>query len=395
VAAAFALAAVPSRVSGQTQEAATLDTSTNVLNEFVNMPSEGIPRAMLTRAQGVVIVPNMVKLGFVVGGRHGKGVMVVRDKNGVWRPPQFITMTGGSVGWQAGVQSSDIVMVFNTQRSVAGLLSGKFTVGVDASAAAGPVGRQASAATDLKLQAEVYSYSRSRGLFVGASFDGSMLQIDNAANQTYYSAAGLNPDGTAPRPNMPLPQGASRLLTTLVSYADAGSATVPPAGTNVAGGPPGSEFNLSPTGMGTTPGIPAATPPAGTLAAAPPLGSANPPAPPVRPIATPEALDATRIEVVHAAQNLGAILDESWRNYLALPRGVFLGDGVPTVESLEQVLQRYRTVQRDVQYRTLIDCPEFLELMGLLQSYTEQVREATAAPGGSPSANIGVPGRLR
>ena len=231
---------------------------------------------MLTRAQGVVIVPNMVKLGFVVGGRHGKGVMVVRDKNGVWRPPQFITMTGGSVGWQAGVQSSDIVMVFNTQRSVAGLLSGKFTVGVDASAAAGPVGRQASAATDLKLQAEVFSYSRSRGLFVGASFDGSMLQIDNAANQAYYAAAGLNPDGTAPRANMPLPQGASRLLATLTSYADAGSATVPAAGTNLAGGPPGSEFNLSPAGTGTTPGIPAVTPPTGTMAAAPPLGSADP-----------------------------------------------------------------------------------------------------------------------
>ena len=280
VAAAFVLAAFPSRASGQAQEAATLDTSTNVLSEFINMPSEGIPRAMLTRAQGVVIVPNMVKLGFVVGGRHGKGVVVVRDQNGVWRPPLFITMTGGSVGWQAGVQSSDIVMVFNTQRSVAGLLSGKFTVGVDASAAAGPVGRQASAATDLKLQAEVFSYSRSRGLFAGASFDGSMLQIDNAANQAYYAAAGLNPDGTAPRPNMPLPQEASRLLTTLTAYADAGRATVPPVGTNLAGGVPRIDPNLSPTGMGTTPGIPAVTPPAGTTAAAPPLGSANPAAPP-------------------------------------------------------------------------------------------------------------------
>jgi hypothetical protein len=131
------------------------------------------------------------------------------------------------------------------------------------------------------------------------------------------------------------------------------------------------------------------------MAAAPPLGSADPSTLPARPTATAEALDATRIEVVHAAQNLGAILDESWRNYLALPRGVFFGDGVPTVDSLEQVLQRYRTVQRDPQYRTLIDRPEFLELMGLLQSYAEQVRDATAAPGASPSANVGTPGRLR
>jgi lipid-binding SYLF domain-containing protein len=395
VAAAFVLAAFPSRASGQAQEVATIDTSNNVLTEFINMPSEGIPRAMLTRAQGVVIVPNMVKAGLVVGARHGKGVVVVRDKNGVWRPPLFVTMTGGSVGWQAGIQSSDIVMVFNTQRSVTGLLSGKFTIGVDASAAAGPVGRQASAATDLKLQAEVFSYSRSRGLFVGAAFDGSMLQIDNASNQTYYSAAGLLPDGSATKPNTPLPQEVGRLLTTLTTYADAGRATVPPAGTNLAGGVPGTEMNLSPTGMGTTPGIPAVGPPTGTAAAASPPGPANPATPPARPTATAEALDATRIEVVLAAQDLGAILSESWRNYLALPRGVFFGDGVPTVESLEQVLQRYQTVQRDPQYQTLIDRPEFQQLMGLLQSYTEQVREATAAPGTNPSANLGIPGRLR
>jgi hypothetical protein len=286
-------------------------------------------------------------------------------------------------------------MVFNTQRSVTGLLSGKFTIGVDASAAAGPVGREASAATDLKLQAEVFSYSRSRGLFVGAAFNGSMLQIDNASNQTYYSAAGLLPDGSATKPNTPLPQEVGRLLTTLTTYADAGRATVPPAGTNLAGGVPGTEMNLSPTGMGTTPGIPAVGPPTGTAAAAPPPGPANPATSPARPTATAEALDATRIEVVLAAQDLGAILSESWRNYLALPRGVFFGDGVPTVESLEQVVQRYQTVQRDPQYQALIDRPEFQQLMELLQSYIEQVREATAVPGTNPSANMGIPGRLR
>ena len=234
---ALVLAACPCRVWGQAQEATTLDTATNVLNEFIALPTEGIPHAMLSKAQGLVIVPNMVKLGFVVGGRHGKGVVVVRDQNGVWRPPQFITMTGGSVGWQAGIQSSDIVMVLNTQRSVAGIMSGKFTIGVDASAAAGPVGRQASAATDLKLQAEVYSYSRSRGLFVGASFDGSVLQIDNAANRAYYTAAGLLPDGSATKPNTPLPQAASRLLATLASYTD-GSATAEPPTPALVGTPP-------------------------------------------------------------------------------------------------------------------------------------------------------------
>lgn len=395
VAAAFVLAAFPSQASGQTQEAATIDTANNVLTEFVNMPSEGIPRAMLTRAQGIVIVPNMVKAGFVVGGRVGKGVVVVRDKNGIWRPPLFLNLTGGSVGWQAGIQSSDIVMVFNTQRSVAGLMSGKFTVGVDASAAAGPVGRQAAAATDLKLQAEVFSYSRSRGLFVGAAFDGTMLQIDNASNQAYYTAAGLLPDGSATKPNTPLPQEVARLLTTITAYADAGRTTVPPASTELAGGQPATEMNLSPTGLGSTPGVSPATSVLGANAGGPLTGSAAPAAPPARPAATAEAIDATRIEVVLAAQNLGAILNESWRNYLALPIGVFSGGGVPTVESLDQVLQRYRTVQQNPQFKTLVDRPEFQELMGLLQSYTEQIREATTAPGANPSASIGIPGRLR
>lgn len=395
VAAALALVAFPSQASGQAQEAATIDTANNVLTEFINMPSEGIPRAMLTRAQGIVIVPNMVKAGLVFGGRLGKGVVVVRDKNGIWRPPLFATVTGGSVGWQAGIQSSDIVMVFNTQRSVAGLMSGKFTVGVDASAAAGPVGRQAAAATDLKLQAEVFSYSRSRGLFVGASFDGTILQIDNASNQAYYTAAGLLPDGSATKPNTPLPQEVSRLLTTITAYADAGRTTVPPASMELAGGQPGTEMNLSPTGVGSTPGLPPVTPALGANAAGSLAGSAPPAAPPSRPTATAETLDATRIEVVLAAQNLGAILNESWRNYLALPFGVFSGGGVPTVESLDQVLQRYRTIQQNPQYQTLIDRPEFQELMGLLQSYAEQVREATAASGANPSAGIGIPGRLR
>ena len=94
---------------------------------------------------------------------------MIRDDNGVWRPPTFVSMTGGSVGWQVGIQSTDVVLVFNTRKSVNGLLSGKFTLGVDAAAAAGPIGREASAATDVRLQAEVFSYSRSRGLFAGAS----------------------------------------------------------------------------------------------------------------------------------------------------------------------------------------------------------------------------------
>ncbi|MHB0957919.1 MAG: lipid-binding SYLF domain-containing protein [Pirellulaceae bacterium] len=385
---------------GQTPEAATVDTATNVLIEFMAINAEGIPRALLGKAQGLVIVPGMVKVGLVVGARHGKGIAVVRDQNGTWRPPLFVSMTGGSVGWQAGVQSSDIVMVFNTRRSVEGLLSGKFTVGVDAAAAAGPVGRQASAATDIKLQAEIFSYSRSRGLFAGASVDGSMLQIDNTANQVYYGAVGLRPDGTATAPNMPLPPSAGRLLGSLATIA-APPSTVPPADSNLAGSPgvfpphmndPLSQPANGPAGQG---GVPAAEPAAGVNVGTPALTSPGiqMPAPPAVPGG--ETLDASRLELVQAAQDLGALLDESWRNYLALPRGVFSGEGIPTVESLEQSVKRFEAVSKDERYRVLLDRPEYQQLYGLLQTYLEQVRLASEPVGTGPSADVGLPSRIQ
>ena len=113
---------------------------------------------------------------------------MVRDEQGAWQAPQFVSLTGGSVGWQAGVQATDVILVFKTQKSIQGLMEGKFTLGVDAAAAAGPVGREATAATDATLKAEIYSYSRSRGLFAGVSLDGSALQIEYEANQSYYRA---------------------------------------------------------------------------------------------------------------------------------------------------------------------------------------------------------------
>ncbi|MHB8972103.1 MAG: lipid-binding SYLF domain-containing protein [Pirellulaceae bacterium] len=397
------LIGAPDRVWGQAQEAALVDSATNVLNEFMAIPAEGIPRTMLAKAQGLVIVPSMVKVGFVVGARRGKGIAVVRDQSGTWRPPIFVSVTGGSVGWQAGVQSSDIVMVFNSRRSVDGLLSGKFTVGVDAAAAAGPVGRAASAGTDIKLQAEVYSYSRSRGLFAGASVDGTMLQIDNAANQTYYSAAGLRPDGTATAPNMPLPTSAGRLLAALATIA--GPPTVPPVDPSVAGTPgvfppaandvvPQPTFGAGqPSGPGMEPaaiananaGIPAVTQPGLSV-----------PVPPAVPASSGiEAINATRQELADAAQDLGALLDESWRNYLALPRNALSGNGMPTVESLDQSLSRFEAITKDNRYKVLLDRPEFQQLYGLLRTYAEQVRQATQPAGAPPSADAGAPGSLR
>jgi lipid-binding SYLF domain-containing protein len=153
------LAAVAPAISlrAQSQEEVTVTSASQVLNEIMAIPSKQIPQAMLANAHGIAIVPNVVKGGFVVGVRYGKGLVVVRDGTGAWRPPMFITLTGGSLGWQAGIQATDLILVFKTQKSVQGLMSGKFTIGADASAAAGPVGRQASAATDAQLKSEILS----------------------------------------------------------------------------------------------------------------------------------------------------------------------------------------------------------------------------------------------
>ena len=178
--------AFPAVARGQTEETVVLDTAAIVLDEIMATPMRSIPHALLANAQGIAIVPNLVKGGFVLGVRHGWGVLLVRDEAGTWGAPVFITVTGGSVGWQIGLQASDVILVFKTRKSVAGLLRGKFTIGVDAAATAGPVGREASAGTDAYLRAEVFSYARSRGLFAGAAVDGSALQIDRRANVAFY-----------------------------------------------------------------------------------------------------------------------------------------------------------------------------------------------------------------
>ena len=175
------LLAAPARA--QYRETVIVDDSRDVLNEIMAIPASGIPASLLANAQGIVIIPDLVKGGFVLGVRHGRGIVMVRDERGFWRPPSFVTLTGGSVGWQIGLQVTDIVLVFKTRSSVQGLLRGKFTLGADAAAAAGPVGREAAAATDTQLLAEIFTWSRSRGLFAGVSLDGSVLQIDHAGKR--------------------------------------------------------------------------------------------------------------------------------------------------------------------------------------------------------------------
>ena len=170
----------------QAREEGRLLIASEVLEDLRATPDKSIPDRLLERAYAIAVIPDMTKLAFFLGGGHGNGVLVVRDSKGRFSNPLFVSMTGGSFGWQWGVQSTDIVLVFTTERGVQGIAGGKITLGADASAAAGPVGRMASAATDANFKAEVYSYSRNRGAFVGISLNGSALRIDEDANANFY-----------------------------------------------------------------------------------------------------------------------------------------------------------------------------------------------------------------
>ena len=175
------------------QETERANNAVRVLKETMTAPDKRVPSEMLSNAYAVAVIPDVIKAGFVIGGRHGVGLVSIKAADGTWSNPSFVSMTGGSIGFQAGVQSTDVILVFRTQRGVDSIVHGKFTLGADASVAAGPVGRDAHAATDAQLKAEIYSYSRSRGLFAGIALDGSVLAIDNDANQAVYG------DGMTPR----------------------------------------------------------------------------------------------------------------------------------------------------------------------------------------------------
>ncbi len=159
-----------------------------VLEEIKNAPDEEIPSELMARAKAIIIFPTMIKGGFVVAARYGKGVAAVRDsKTGKWGSPAFLYTAGGSFGFQIGAQAVDLVLLVMTQRGVEGLMKGQFSLGADAAVAAGPVGRHAEAGADILMQGEIYSYSRSKGAFAGVSLKGSVISADNDANWDYYS----------------------------------------------------------------------------------------------------------------------------------------------------------------------------------------------------------------
>ncbi len=189
------LVSTPAAQSGSAQarqelssEAETVTDSIAVLRELTATPDKGIPTHLLQRAEAIIVIPSLVKGGFVIGGKHGKGIVSVRDQAG-WSAPAIVKLTGGSIGWQIGVEKVDLVMLVMNKDGVRELLEDKFTIGGSASVTAGPVGRSADAATNAQMGSKILAYSRSQGLFAGASLEGAGLHADDDDNADLYGEA--------------------------------------------------------------------------------------------------------------------------------------------------------------------------------------------------------------
>ena len=160
-----------------------------VLDEIMAAGDSAIPGAILEKAQGIAVFPSLIKGGVLVGGQRGHGILSVRDASGAWSAPAFLTITGGSVGAQFGLQAIDLVLVINDRRGLEQLVKNQFKLGAEAGIAAGPVGREATAQTDIQLRAKILGYSRARGLFAGVTLNGSTVREDRDANERFYGTA--------------------------------------------------------------------------------------------------------------------------------------------------------------------------------------------------------------
>jgi lipid-binding SYLF domain-containing protein len=188
-----------------------------VFNEIMNAPDQGIPGNLLDKAECIAIIPGDVKFAFIFGGNYGRGIATCRTNGGKWTAPLFIAISGGSVGYQIGGSSTDVVLLFMNQHALHSLLSDRFKLGADASVAAGPVGRTATAATDLKLNAEILSYSRAKGVFAGVSLSGAVVRTDESADKAMYGSS-VTRDALI-HGEVPVPEAAAPLLHTIHQFA--------------------------------------------------------------------------------------------------------------------------------------------------------------------------------
>ena len=178
---------LPALASDRDDDIGRIQKATQIFHEIMSTPDKGIPRDLLEKARCVAIVPGEEKLAFIFGGNYGKGLATCRTGNS-WSAPMFIAVGGGSVGFQIGGSFTDVVLLFMNDHALQSLLSDKFKIGADVTVAAGPVGRHAAADTDLKLSAEILSYSRSKGIFAGASVDGAVVQADRSGDKALYGS---------------------------------------------------------------------------------------------------------------------------------------------------------------------------------------------------------------
>jgi lipid-binding SYLF domain-containing protein len=198
-----------------TDEAKLIAESIEVLQELTRGADNQIPQHLLARAEAVVVIPSLIKGGFVIGAKHGKGIISTLDRaTNTWSNPGFVNMTGGSIGWQIGVESVDLVLLVMNRRGVDELLEDRFTIGGNVSVAAGPVGRSGDAATDAQISAQILAYSRSKGLFAGATLEGAALHSDDSANKALYNLSSLR-DVLAAKPGATAPAAANSWRTAL------------------------------------------------------------------------------------------------------------------------------------------------------------------------------------
>ncbi len=189
------------------------EDAADIVEKLAGIPETGIPVRLLQDAYAIAVIPDVIKVGFLLGGGHGKGLLVVRTPE-----REFITLTGGSFGLQIGAQSTDVILVFKDKQSINNIVNGKVTLGADAAIAAGPVGRRGEAATDSQLKAQIYSYSRSKGLFAGVSLEGAALQIDGDANADYYGQPGISSSTILRELTLRRPASAKNFILTLNRY---------------------------------------------------------------------------------------------------------------------------------------------------------------------------------
>lgn len=206
------------RADDKTKDQSRLENAGQALQEIMNIPDD-IPQTILDKADCVIVIPSVLKAAFIVGGSYGRGAMTCRsgkDFRGPWGAPTMMALEGGSFGFQIGGQATDFVLLVMNQRGASAILSSKVKLGADAAAAAGPVGRNAQADTDVTLRAEILTYSRSRGLFAGVSLEGSTLRPDDDANERIYGKP-ITAEDIALNSTVPIPASA-RLMISILNH---------------------------------------------------------------------------------------------------------------------------------------------------------------------------------